>query len=246
MNARDPINRHSNTPLYQQLYEHLRGKIRAGDLRPGDLLPTENDLLDQHQVSRAVVRQALDELVREGLIYRQRGRGTFVAHPTVEQGLVRVVSFTDDMRQRGFTPGTKVISAGLLPAPAEVAANLGIGPGEELARIERLRLADGEPMSIEVSHLVHAHCPGVLRFDFAQEPLREILQRQYDLRIESAHQSIRAIAATTTLAAQLGIPLAAPILFIERVSRLPVGVPVEFLQIFHRGDRYVLYNELRG
>ncbi len=246
MNARDPINRHSNTPLYQQLYEHLRHKISAGDGRPGDMLPTENDLLDHYQVSRAVVRQALDDLVREGLIYRQRGRGTFVAHPTVEQGLVRVVSFTDDMRQRGFTPGTQVLAAGLLTAPPEIAGRLDIAPGEELARIERLRLADGEPMSIEVSHLVHAHCPGILQFDFAQEPLREILQRQYDLRIESARQSIRAIAATAELAARLVLPIASPLLFIERISYSPHNTPIEFLQVYHRGDRYVLYNELRG
>lgn len=240
------LDRHSAVPLYQQLYELLRKKITQGEWRPGDMLPTENELVEQFGLSRNVVRQALDELVREGLIYRQRGRGTFVAHPTVEQALVRVISFTEDMRQRGFTPGTEVLSAQVLPASPEMAAHLGLQAGAELVRIERLRLADGEPMSIEVSHLIHALCPGILAYDFAHQPLREILERVYDLRIESARQTIRAIAATPYLAERLGLETGAPLLFIERVSYTAGQVPIEFLQIYHRGDRYVLYNELRG
>ncbi|NJN98810.1 MAG: GntR family transcriptional regulator [Anaerolineales bacterium] len=120
-----------------------------GEWQPDDILPSEIELMEQYSVSRITVRQALDELVNEGLIYRQRGRGTFVAHPTVEQGLTRIISFTEDMRQRGFTPGTEVLFAGLEPATPEVAAQLQLEPGVELVRLERLRLADNEPMSIE-------------------------------------------------------------------------------------------------
>ena len=107
----DAINRQSKLPLYQQLYEVLRGNIMRGEWKPGDLIPAESELIEQYGVSRITVRQVLDMLVQEGLIYRQRGRGSFVAHPTVEQVLQRLVSFTDDMRQRGFAPNTRILSA---------------------------------------------------------------------------------------------------------------------------------------
>jgi GntR family transcriptional regulator len=242
----DRVNRRSALPLYQQIYEQLRGKISGGQLKPGDALPTEADLVEQYQVSRATVRQALDALVQDGLIYRERGRGTFVAHPTVQQGLTRLVSFTEDMRSRGFEPGSRVLSAQLVPASEEMAGRLDVEPGEELARIERLRLADGEPMSIESSYLIHRVCPGILRHDYAANSLRQMLEQHYDVRIASASQAIRAVEATGELANLLSVRRGAALLFIERVSYSQYGLPVELLYLYHRGDRYVLYNELRG
>jgi GntR family transcriptional regulator len=182
-------------------------------------------------------------LVNEGLIYRQRGRGSFVAHPTVEQALVRIISFTDDMRQRGFTPGTEVLSADLIPAPRDIAQRLEIEPREELAQIKRLRLADGEPMSIEESFLVHHYCPGILEGNYAANPLREALL-QYGIRWSHAKQTIRAIQASPELADLLSVEAGSALLFVERVSYSTQNAPVEFLRIYYRGDRYVLYNEL--
>jgi GntR family transcriptional regulator len=242
----DRINRTSKLPLYHQLYEILRGDILHGKWEPGDMLLPESELVEQYQVSRTTVRQVLDMLVNEGLIYRQRGRGTFVAHPTLEQGLVRIVSFTQDMRQRGCKPGTEVQFSGLVPAPEDIAKKLEIEPGEELARLDRLRLADGEPMSIEESHLVHRYCPGVLRGDYALNPLREALERDYGIRLVRAKQVIRAILAPPKLAGLLSIPSKSALLFIERISYSQQDVPVEFLRIYYRADRYSLYNELQG
>jgi GntR family transcriptional regulator len=190
------------------------------------------------------VRQVLDMLSNEGLIYRQQGRGTFVAHPTVEQALVRIISFTEDMRQRGVRPGTEVLSSGLIPAPQDIAEKLEIEPGEELARLERLRLADGEPMSIEESHLVHRYCPGVLEGNYASNPLREALERDYGIRWTHAKQTIRAISASRNLARLLSVPPHSALLYIERVSYSQPNIPVEFLRIYYRGDRYTLYSEL--
>jgi GntR family transcriptional regulator len=239
------ISRDSKLPFYYQLYEILRGKILRGEWQPGDMLPTEGELLEQHRVSRSTVRQALDMLVNEGLIYRQRGRGTFVAHPPVEQGLSRIISFTEDMIQRGLKPQTEVLSSGLIPAPENIAKILQIEPGEELAHLERLRLADGEPMSVEESYLVHRYCPGVLEQDYARNPLRVALEKKYGIRLVYARQSIRAISAPRSLAEKLSIQPNGAVLYIERVSFSEQGVPIEFLRLYHRGDRYVLHNELR-
>jgi GntR family transcriptional regulator len=242
----DTILRGSKLPFYHQLYEILRSKIVRGEWQPGDTVPPESELIEQYQVSRVTVRQALDRLVKEGLIYRQQGRGTFVAHPTVEQGLVRLVNFTQDMRNRGFEPGTQVVFSGLVPAPPDIAEKLQVEPGEELARLERLRLADGEPMSVEESHLVHRYCPGVLQHDYVSNSLRELLDRNYGIRWSRAKQVIRAILASRDMAHLLSIRPKSALLYIERVSYSQQDVPVEFLRIYYRADRYSLYNELQG
>ena len=240
------IVRDSKLPFYQQLYEMLRSKIMRGEWQPGEMMPSESEHIERYQVSRITARKAFEALVNDGLIYRERGRGTFVAHPTVEQGLVRIISFTEDMHQRGFKPGTRVLSSGLIPASQEVAEKLQVEPGEELAHIERLRLADNEPMSVEESHLVHHYCPGILQHDFAQNPLREALEDNYGVRLVHASQVIRAVSASRELSNKLSIQPNSALLYIERVSFSDKGVPVEFLRLYHRGDRYALYNELRG
>lgn len=240
----DNINRRSKLPYYQQLYEIFRGKIARGEWKPGDLIPAESELTDLYQVSRNTVRQVLDLLVKEGLIYRQRGRGSFVAHPTLEQSMVRIISFTEDMHQRGFKPGTRILAADLVPADPDIADKLQVEAGEPLACVERLRLADDEPMSIEESFLVHRYCPGVLQHDYASQPLREILERDYGIRLVRANQLIRAISAPRRLADLLEIKTRSALLAIERVSFSQESVPVEFLRLYHRGDRYTLYNEL--
>lgn len=240
----DSIDRRSKLPYYQQLYEILRGKIARKEWKPGDMIPPESELIDTYQVSRSTVRQVLDILVNEGLIYRERGRGSFIAHLTLEQSMTRIVSFTEDMHQRGFEPSTRVLSAQLVPASKDIAERLQVPIGEPLACVERLRLADGEPMSIEESYLVHRYCPDVLQHDYARHPLREILERDYHIRLVNAKQVIRAIPAPTHLAEYLEVRSRSPLLFVERVSFSQTNLPIEFLRIYYRADRYSLFNEL--
>lgn len=240
------INRSSKLPLYHQLYEIVRGDILGKKWQPGDMLPPESELIDTYQVSRTTVRQVLDMLVNEGLIYRQRGRGTFVAHPTVEQSMVRIVGFYEDMRQRGMDPSTKVLSSELVPASEGLAELLQIEPGEELARLERLRLADGEPISVEVSHLVHRFCRGVLEGDYAEHSLREALERNHGVRWSRAKQVIRAVPATEHMAEALAVPAGTALLFVERTSYSQMDLPVELVRMYYQGDRYSLYTELQG
>jgi GntR family transcriptional regulator len=202
--------------------------------------------VETYGISRIIVRQALDMLVQDGLIYRQRGKGTFVSHPPIQQGLTRIISFTEDMRRRGFTPGTVVLQADLECAPPTIAEPLRVPVGEELAHIQRLRLADGEPLAIEDSYLVHRYCPGILQHDYASRPLREALEGVYGLRMARASQTIRAIAVPAELAAPLGLKRNAAVLSIERTSFSDQGIAVEFLRIYYRGERYALYGELAG
>jgi len=214
-------------------------------LQPEDMLPSEAELVEEFNLSRSTVRQALDMLVNDGLIHRRRGQGTFVATPTIEQNLSRIISFWEDMRQRGLRPATKVLSSELVAAPEDIAAALQIKAGEELANIVRLRLADDEPMSVEHSFLVHNYCPGVTRKYHADLSLRQMLADQYNVTLVYAKQKIRAISASRSLAQELCIERNDPLLYIERVSYSDLNTPIEFLRIYLRGDRYTFFTELR-
>lgn len=242
----DTLNPKSMLPLYHQLFELLHDKINTGTWKPGDMIPPESELINQYKISRITIRKVLDLLVREGLIVRERGRGTHVANTRLEHVMTRIVSFTDDMRQRGFEAGTKVLFAGLLPAPEGIARQLGIREGDELARIDRLRLADGEPMCVEQSYIVHALMPGILNHDFAARSLREVKLAEYGIRWSRARQTIQAILAPPELSHLLSIKTNAALLHIERVSFSQNDIPVEFLRVFYRADRYILYNDLSG
>ncbi|MFC1716695.1 GntR family transcriptional regulator [Candidatus Poribacteria bacterium] len=246
MSHSDLIDRNSKMPLYFQLYEILRSNIRNGIWIPGNMIPPESELVARYKISRTTIRQVLDMLVSEGLIYRERGRGSFVAEPALEEALVRIISFTDDMRQRGRKPSTEILTSELIPAPQDIAERLKIEAGEELAHLIRLRLADDEPMSIEDSYLIHRHCPGILNGDYGSNSLREAIQRRYGILWSHAKQVIRAILATGNLAKSLSIRPGDALLYIERVSfSQQHRIPVEFLRIYYRGDRYSLYNELQ-
>jgi GntR family transcriptional regulator len=241
------IDSKSKLPLYQQVYEILRTAILTGEWRAGELIPPEPQLMEELQVSRTTLRQAVDLLCREGLLQKKQGKGTFVRVPSLEENIHRILSFTEDMLQRGMVPQTRVIFSGLVEASPEIAEKLGVEAGEELARLDRLRLANGEPLSVEEAHLIHRLCPGVLeRYDYATVPLRKTLAEDYGIHLHRAREFIRAITAPRKLASLLAVPENAPLLYIERVSFAEGDRAVEYLRKFYRGDRYVLYNELYG
>ena len=246
MDNLDQLNRNSKIPLYHQLYKLLRAAIIRGEWGPGTMIPPESELCRTYQVSQITVRQALDNLVNDGLIYRQRGRGSFVAQPAIETSLTRIISFTEDMRQRGFTPGSKVIFSGLVKSDQALSQKLQIEPGEMLAQLHRLRFADGEPLSIEKASLVQRFCPDVLQNNYENSSLREALRTKFGIQLVRAKQSIRAQNATPEQAELLAIKPNAALLVIDRVSYSQDELPVEHLQIFYHAGRYIMYTDLQG
>jgi GntR family transcriptional regulator len=134
----------------------------------------------------------------------------------------------------------------LVPATPSIAGKLEIGTGEEIAQINRLRFADEEPLSIEQASLVHRYCLGVLNENYENHSLRETLLREHGIQLVRAVESIRALKADRNLAELLSIKPDDALLSIERVSFSQDNLPVEWLQIFYRSDRYVLHAELQG
>jgi len=225
-------------PLYYQIKTRLREAIEAGELRPGDRVPSERELTQRFQVSRMTARQALTELEAEGYLQRIQGKGTFVALPKVEQPLASLTSFTEEMRRLGMQPGAQVRSVREVAAGRMVGALLGIPETEPVVRLERLRLADGQPMALEVSHIPSRLVPGLVNRDLSAVSLYEVLERVYHIRLVRASQSLEAVAAGAQEAEVLQVREGAPLLLLERVARDETGQAVEYVRSLYRGDRY--------
>lgn len=239
------LNRNSKIPLHQQLYDILRAQLDGKAYTAGEKFFTESDLTESFNISRNTARQVLTRLSEENYIIRERGRGTIVAEPGLEQSLEKIVSFTEEMTRRGLKPGTVVLGQEIVK-PSEIhVQTLRITPQTDLVRIKRLRLGDGLPICIEESYLVKAYFPNIDQYDFSKFPLRVAIETTLNSRMNYAHQKIKAIAAPDHLTEILEIPPQAPILFIERVTYTD-HLPVEYLKIYYRGDRFTLYNELLG
>ncbi|MCR4426453.1 MAG: GntR family transcriptional regulator [Firmicutes bacterium] len=239
------IDREIPIPLYQQIKFYWKDKIDRGVLKPGDRIPTEKELCELHAVSQITVKQAVKALVGEGLVVRRPRTGTFVAHPKFKQQLLRLTSFSEDMRQRGLKAGARVIEAEEEPADSQIAEALKVAEGEPIVRIERVRLAEGEPMAIEVFRMPSVLCPGLLSEDLNGRSLYQLLAEKYGLSLEEAEQSIEASLADAREARLLGIKRGAPVLRVERITRDRAGRPSELTRSVYRGDKYRLHVAMR-
>ncbi|HYF90809.1 MAG TPA: GntR family transcriptional regulator [Symbiobacteriaceae bacterium] len=231
-------------PLYYQIKARLLEAIESGQLKPGDRVMSERELTAQFSVSRMTARQALTELENQGYLFRVQGKGTFVATPKLEQPLAGLTSFTEEMRRRGLEPGAKVLAAEEVPAGRRVARALGLGETAAVVRLERLRLAGGEPMALEVSHLPASLVPGLLERTPSQHSLYSLLAEEYGIRPVRGLQSIEAVAANSYEAETLRVREGTPLLMLERITRDAQDRPVEYVYSLYRGDRYRFTTEL--
>lgn len=225
-------------PLYYQIKTRLLEAIESGQLSPGDRVPSERELTEQFSVSRMTARQALRELETQGYLYRIQGKGTFVATPKLDQPLAALTSFTEDMRRRGLQPGANVLSVGEVPAGRKAARALGISETETVFRLERLRLAGGDPMALEVSHIPVGLAPGLGAAYFEDQSLYRILRETCGLVLARATQSLEAVPASAHEAEILRVHEGTPLLLLERVSFDSKDRAVEFVRSLYRGDRY--------
>lgn len=235
------INRESSVPLYQQIKTIWKSQIDQGLLRPGDKIPTEKELCERYAVSQITVKQAITALVQEGLLVRRPRTGTFVARPKFKQQLLKLTSFSEDMAQRGLTPGARLLERREEPAGPAVAEALRLGEGTPVIHLERVRLADDEPMAIETFYMPASLCPGLVGEELDRRSLYQLLQEKYGLTLDHAEQSIEASTARAKEASLLGLRRGAAVLRIERLAFDPAGRPVEFTRSVYRGDKYKLH-----
>jgi len=237
------IVRNHPLPLYYQLMQELRRRIEEGTWKPGDLIPSERELSETYRISRMTVRQALAELVNDGLLRRDQGRGTFVAKPKIRKQLSRLTSFTEDMRARGKRPGAQLLRAEMVPARPKVANMLQIDIGQQVALVERLRLADDEPVGIECSHLSFDACGTVLREDL-EGSLYRLLEERFGLVATRAQEEIEAGICGSREAEILDIHPDEPVLLIRRRTLNEDQHPFEYVESVYRSDNYIFSVEL--
>src|SRR5437763_3138837 len=209
----------------------------------GQAIPSERQLGTDLGVSRLTVRAALDELVREGYLSRRRGAGTFVSEPKVAKGMT-MSSFSDDMRQRGLTPGSRTLDFRVVAAGARLGRILHVSPSEPVVAVKRLRLADGEPMAIELLHVRQSLVPGLTAADLEDNSFYDLLESRYTVEIVGGSQTVEPTVTNDEESAALGVPLHSPALLFERVTRSATGDIVEFTSSTYRGDRYRIVTEI--
>jgi len=228
-------------PLYLQLAAHLQQLIVSGAIAAEDALPPERTLAARFGVSRVTVRKALARLNREGLLRQRQGAGTFVSRPPhVEQPLSALTGFTEDMQSRGLRAGSVWLERAVGPARPEEAMALALSPGQPVARLRRIREADGAPMALEEAVLPARLLPD----PEAVEGSLYALLRGRGIKPQRALQRLSAILLSAEQAALLQVPPGSSALYIERRTFLPDGSSLEFVRSHYRGDAYDFVVEL--
>ena len=215
--------------------------LAENHLGPDAPVPSERELMARFGVSRATVREAIGQLVAEGRLYRIHGKGTFVGRERVETQL-HLASFTDDMRRRGLDPATLVRSITEQQATPPVRAALALAEGATVWRVERLRLAGGVPMALEIGFHPAALLPGLVGQELSGS-FYTLFSTRYGLSIDRGDQTVWAEAADRPTAALLGVPPGAPLMVFRRTAAAGPTL-VEHVTSWYRGDRYQVHMSL--
>lgn len=232
------IDRSSPIPYYVQVMDALRERITGGAWRAGEQLPGEMELCGLFEVSRPVVRQALQELMREGLIVREKGRGTFVAEPKISGSLVqRLTGFYEDMVNQGLTPVSQILKQAVVAASPKVAGFLEIAPETEVVEVQRLRFVHEEPIVLVTTYVPYALCPSLLEADLTNQSLYAYLEETCGLIVARGRRAIEAVGANEFEARHFNLKKGTPLILLDSVSYDRSGTPVEYYHALHRGDR---------
>lgn len=232
------LDQESSLPTYVQIGKQVEALIHAGRLKEGDPLPSEPRIADELGVSKMTVRQAIGELVSKGLLRRQRGRGTFVCRPKVSIRLPYFMSYTQDMRRRGYVPRTEHTSIEEVPASGRQAEQLDVEAHEALIRIVRMRFADELPMALETTWLVKRLVPHFADQHTGFPSRYALLENEYNIRPTRAEQTLEAVSVTVAESRHLGVPPGAPAILIEGIVFDQDDRPFEISKSVYRADRY--------
>lgn len=227
-----------HVPLYFQLKQLIVEEIVEGSLLPEDALPTEKEFSDMFGLSRTTIRQALQELVQEGYLYRVKGRGTFVAKPKENQSFIqKLTTYDDHIRELGKEPRTEILSCKVIPMPAQVAAELHCPKDSQAIELVRLRYADDEPMVYSRTYLLYSHCHWLLDEGMDLRHQYASMAQRPETRIHKVVQTIEAIPAGGEDMKYLRIRRNCPIQLIQYIGYNADDLPLECSYSRFRGDR---------
>jgi len=232
------IDKDAPTRIYLQIAESIGSVLASGALPPGNILPPERKLCEQFDISRMIWRQAMSLLDREGLIDSRRGIGTVVRHDRLRKQQQELRSFSEEIRERGGRPESRLISLGLATPAAAVREFFGLGEDQKVYEIQRVRLNHGGPLAAELARIPERLCPGLERFDLTKISLYRVLEESYGLSLESCLEEISAEIPNSQCRKLLSAPAPTAVLVVNRRTYTRDGHPVEFTRSVFRGDRY--------
>ncbi len=233
------VSRSLPAPLHAQIRRLLLAMIERGQWKPGKPLPSERDLAQHHGVSIAPVRQAILDLAREGVLYRVRGQGTFVAGPPVVESVSHLTPFSESMRAKGFRVDVQVLRAETVPTPAVVTAGLAL-EDKRVILLERLALVNGEPFVILAAYLPSRRYAGLLTSDLQDGSLYRTLRTRYGVVPVRAETLIEVSPCSTAQSALLQVAPGSPLLVAEGTTFDCDDLPVEYFRVHYRADRIQL------
>ena len=236
MNTIISLHPDSAVPLYHQLERTLRAQIESGVWKPGEMIISERELMQAAGVSRATVRQAISNLIREGLLERFHGRGTFVAHRKLEQEMRSVYSFAEQMARQGVQLEDRLLQRHQVPATPDLAELLALSPGSPLIHIRRVRHVRDVPLMLDSSYIPYHLCPSLLTDPF-EPPLYRMLTDRYDLPPIHCTDFLEPVLADRAQAHLLAVEVGAPLMFLERVTYTRGDVPLHVARNYIPGSR---------
>jgi GntR family transcriptional regulator len=239
------LDKNSKEPLYKQLKAALFDYIDE-NLKEGDALPIESEIEKKFGVSRITVRKTIEELVKEGVVTKTQGRGTFVQSKKIVQKAGSITSWTEEMSAKGKQTETRNLIMNEIEPSRKIVEELKLSKGEKVICLKRLRCADGEPISIIINYFRSKFVPDFIKKGLQKESLYELLEEDYGIQLERAHERIKARIANDLEALELGVSPDSAILHITRVSYLPDGTPFELVEMANRSDRYQYDIDLFG
>jgi GntR family transcriptional regulator len=231
------LRENTGIPLYVQLVEELSAKISAGEYLPGLRIPTETELCREFEVSRITIRRAIKKLVDEHVLYTKQGKGTFVSAVKIRRRLPRLYSFSEDMKELGFEPSSRILDQAVVEADEEAAGILCLPDSDRrINRISRVRLASKVPILIERTFIPHWLCPDLLDGGYERESLYGALMERYGIELDRAEETYEVRLLTAAEARELGCKRSLPAFAIQRLAFRKDGVPVELTRSAGRGD----------
>jgi GntR family transcriptional regulator len=235
-----PLNKNNPEPLYRQLYSILADMIYSGEIKAGERIPPERELADSLSVSRITARQAIDALVESGMVYREQGRGTFVAEPKM-RGVIGFASFSEEMIARGLNPSSIVLKQEVIRVNDRLQNALKLGPEEHALHLVRLRLVDGKPVAYQASYLPHRLCPGLETEPIGSQSLYSILRERYYINPTWTEAEVEAKHASAEEAHELQIEKNDPVLVINGITFTESFEVIESVRTVYRSKGLAIY-----
>ncbi len=240
------IDKNSPIPLYHQIKQDIKEKIKSNKYAVNDPIPSESELISLYNVSRMTVRLAIDELEKEGYVKKIQGKGTFVKKKKLTQELNSISSWSETVKSQGIIADTKVLEAKEILANEEIAEQMKVPPGTPLYSIKRIKSVENEPIGISQVYLLAQIVPSIINDPGISDSIYAVMETKYNIELSTATEVVEAKAADEVESSLLNINVGSPVISVTRLTTDAFGRIIEYSRIISRADMYAYKVFLQG